>query len=76
MYFELSCIMFASLSTRRASAFAFTARNQVRTVANRAFAGSSVNLAADGQAEVVLFGCGAPNRGMGWYHAVQLLDKK
>jgi hypothetical protein len=32
--------------------------------------------AEDGQAEVVLVGCGAPNRGMGWYHAVQMLDKK
>jgi predicted dehydrogenase len=30
--------------------------------------------AKDGQAEVVLVGCGAPNRGMGWYHAVQMLD--
>eukprot|EP00571_Detonula_confervacea_P012845 CAMPEP_0172301698 /NCGR_PEP_ID=MMETSP1058-20130122/3539_1 /TAXON_ID=83371 /ORGANISM="Detonula confervacea, Strain CCMP 353" /LENGTH=75 /DNA_ID=CAMNT_0013011913 /DNA_START=88 /DNA_END=312 /DNA_ORIENTATION=+ len=28
--------------------------------------------AKDGQAEVVLVGCGAPNRGMGWYHAVQM----
>jgi hypothetical protein len=27
-----------------------------------------------GQAEVVLVGCGAPNRGMGWYHAVQMLE--
>mmetsp|Transcript_22806 Transcript_22806/g.32670 ORF Transcript_22806/g.32670 Transcript_22806/m.32670 type:complete len:365 (+) Transcript_22806:227-1321(+) len=26
------------------------------------------------QAEVVLIGCGAPLRGMGWYHAVQLLE--
>ena len=26
------------------------------------------------QAEVVLVGCGAPNRGMGWYHAVQMLE--
>ena len=32
--------------------------------------------AATNQAEVVLVGCGAPNRGMGWYHAVQMLDKK
>lgn len=32
--------------------------------------------AATGQAEVILVGCGAPNRGMGWYHAVQMLDKK
>jgi hypothetical protein len=25
------------------------------------------------QAQVVLVGCGAPNRGMGWYHAEQML---
>jgi len=30
--------------------------------------------ASPGQAEVVLVGCGAPNRGMGWYHAVQMLE--
>jgi len=29
-----------------------------------------------GQAEVVLVGCGAPNRGMGWYHAIQMMEKK
>merc|ERR1719361_864921 len=23
-----------------------------------------------------MVGCGAPNRGMGWYHAVQMIDKK
>ena len=27
----------------------------------------------EGQAQVVLVGCGAPNRGMGWYHAEQML---
>eukprot|EP00567_Pseudictyota_dubia_P011424 CAMPEP_0197443636 /NCGR_PEP_ID=MMETSP1175-20131217/9326_1 /TAXON_ID=1003142 /ORGANISM="Triceratium dubium, Strain CCMP147" /LENGTH=404 /DNA_ID=CAMNT_0042974299 /DNA_START=127 /DNA_END=1341 /DNA_ORIENTATION=+ len=32
--------------------------------------------AEEGQAEVILVGCGAPNRGMGWYHAVQMLDKQ
>jgi hypothetical protein len=26
--------------------------------------------------EVVLVGCGAPNRGMGWYHAEQLMKGK
>jgi len=26
------------------------------------------------KAEVILVGCGAPDRGMGWYHAVQMLD--
>ena len=30
--------------------------------------------AGEGQAEVVLVGCGAPNRGMGWYHAIQMLE--
>jgi predicted dehydrogenase len=33
-------------------------------------------LAKEGQAEVVLVGCGAPNRGMGWYHAVQMLGNE
>jgi len=28
------------------------------------------------QAEVVLVGCGAPLRGMGWYHAIQLIEGK
>jgi predicted dehydrogenase len=28
------------------------------------------------QCEVVLVGCGAPNRGMGWYHAEQILKDK
>lgn len=30
----------------------------------------------EGQAEVVLVGCGCPLRGMGWYHAVQLLGNE
>ena len=29
-----------------------------------------------GQAEVILVGCGCPLRGMGWYHAVQLLGNE
>merc|ERR1740121_1020375 len=28
----------------------------------------------ENQAEVILVGCGCPLRGMGWYHAVQLLE--
>ena len=28
------------------------------------------------QCEVVLVGCGAPNRGMGWYHAEQMLKNQ
>jgi predicted dehydrogenase len=42
----------------------------------RAISSSSLRFAEEGQAEVILVGCGAPNRGMGWYHAVQMLDKK
>jgi len=29
-----------------------------------------------GQAEVILVGCGCPLRGMGWYHAVQMLGNE
>jgi len=32
--------------------------------------------AASKQAEVVLVGCGCPLRGMGWYHAVQMLGNE
>ena len=35
-----------------------------------------VAAAGDGQCEVVLVGCGAPKRGMGWYHAEQLMKNK
>jgi hypothetical protein len=38
---------------------------------------SNANAAAgDKQCEVVLVGCGAPKRGMGWYHAVQMMKGK
>jgi len=36
----------------------------------------AMSAAVEGQAEIVLVGCGAPNRGMGWYHATQMLDEK
>jgi len=61
--------MFASIS--RSAAFAVRS-NTSRTFASR----TSVVTAAAGQAEVILVGCGAPNRGMGWYHAIQMLEKK
>jgi len=41
-----------------------------------AFSRTIVANAEEGQAEVVLVGCGAPNRGMGWYHGLQLVEKK
>ena len=52
-----------------------------RTVSSRAFTSRAIRpsatmLAAEGQAEVILVGCGAPNRGMGWYHAIQMLEEK
>ncbi|KAL7507696.1 hypothetical protein ACHAXN_011765 [Cyclotella atomus] len=38
------------------------------------FESTSPSEVTQDQAEVVLVGCGAPNRGMGWYHAVQMLE--
>lgn len=61
--------MFAS-NIARSAAF-LSSRTAVRSISSTA-----VNFAKDGQAEVVLVGCGAPNRGMGWYHAVQMLEEK
>jgi len=68
--------MFASFAARRASAFVINGPSQARSVANRAYSTSRIMFAKDGQAEVILVGCGAPNRGMGWYHAVQMLEDK
>jgi predicted dehydrogenase len=71
-----AAIMFAAIR----STSAFVARSStVRSTcafSGRAFAPSVVVKAEEGQAEVILVGCGLPNRGMGWYHAVQMLDKK
>jgi len=33
-------------------------------------------MATENKAEVILVGCGCPLRGMGWYHAVQLLGNE
>lgn len=70
-------IMF-SITTQRAAGF--VNRNVVSTVfkatATRSFGGNPIMNAKEGQAEVILVGCGAPNRGMGWYHAIQMLEEK
>ncbi|KAL7564047.1 hypothetical protein ACA910_006953 [Epithemia clementina (nom. ined.)] len=66
--------MFASLNLQRSAAFLSRRVATAQTV--RTISGSSIRLAKDGQAEVILVGCGAPNRGMGWYHAVQMLENK
>lgn len=63
-----------SLAARRTAGF--VSRNAVAKTATRSYAGKSVNMAKEGQAEVILVGCGAPNRGMGWYHAIQMLEDK
>ena len=55
-----------------------------RTTATRSMSSSNgafrptlrMNAAESGQAEVVLVGCGAPNRGMGWYHGIQMVENK
>ena len=52
---------------------AFSTVPTTRTTSTR-ISSSSLTAAKAGQAEVVLVGCGAPNRGMGWYHAVQMLE--
>jgi len=63
-----------SLAARRTAGF--VSRNAVAKTATRSYAGNAVMNAKDGQAEVILVGCGAPNRGMGWYHAIQMLEEK
>eukprot|EP00980_Cylindrotheca_fusiformis_P028492 scaffold22604_cov130-Cylindrotheca_fusiformis.AAC.14 len=72
---KLSIFQTAML-TSFASSAAFTARRQARSMATRAFGGSSILNAKEGQAEVILVGCGQPNKGMGWYHAIQMLEEK
>ena len=69
-----SLIMFSALSMQRSAAF--VARQAFRPQQTRAISSTLLRYAEEGQAEVVLVGCGAPNRGMGWYHAVQMLEKK
>lgn len=43
-----------------------------RAAGRRAFHSALSAAAKPGQAEVILVGCGAPNRGMGWYHGIQV----
>lgn len=70
---------FALLASARTAA-AFSARNARSPFLNQATRSVSRtalnNAAKDGQAEVILVGCGAPNRGMGWYHAIQMIEGK
>ena len=63
----------ADAFTPRASTFGVgSAAVSSRTTSSR----GGALFAKEGQAEVVLVGCGAPNRGMGWWHAIQMLEDK
>jgi len=62
--------LFASLPGRLSRTLAFS------PISKRAIS-STIRLNAEaGQAEVILVGCGAPNRGMGWYHGLQMVEKR
>jgi len=73
-----SLLTLATTSMRAANAFGFVAHRSfpgsVKQYSSGPFRNTMMMKAKAGQAEVVLVGCGAPNRGMGWYHAVQMLE--
>ena len=67
----------ASILTSRSSAASASTRPAFTATRMMSAFSRSVGLQAEkGQAEVVLVGCGAPNRGMGWYHGLQMVEKK
>uniref|UniRef100_A0A7S0C0P5 Gfo/Idh/MocA-like oxidoreductase N-terminal domain-containing protein n=1 Tax=Proboscia inermis TaxID=420281 RepID=A0A7S0C0P5_9STRA len=72
---------FAALVTHargftRSSTFLSNGVRSMSSTSGGAFRSTLQMKAESGQVEVVMVGCGAPNRGMGWYHAVQMIDKK
>lgn len=69
----LNCfVKVASAARSRPLAFATTSHRSLSQ-----FGRSNIVMkAGPGQCEVVLVGCGAPNRGMGWYHGIQMIEKK
>jgi predicted dehydrogenase len=80
MQFTISSIMTftaaASLLAGKTSAFVARPALAGATRSMSAFGQTLAAHAKDGQAEVVLVGCGAPNRGMGWYHGLQMVEAK
>lgn len=58
----LLVLLSTMFSASRHAVLGFTARH----TATRSVSSSALRFAQEGQAEVVLVGCGAPNRGMGW----------
>lgn len=70
---------FSSAFTTLSRSFTTRSSSSVRSMSSSskgAFRRTLQMNAESGQAEVVLVGCGAPNRGMGWYHGVQMVENK
>ena len=81
--FATAVVYLVSSATTMQRAFSFVTREALRQrgtaaaflqqgAGTRAISSSSLRFAEEGQAEVILVGCGAPNRGMGWYHGRSL----
>lgn len=64
MQIKLTATMLFSMLAARRGVTAFTPTTFTRAAST--FRPSPLMFAEEGQAEVVLVGCGAPNRGMGW----------
>jgi len=67
---------FTTAFTTLSRSFARPAARSMSSSSKGAFRSTLMMNAESGQAEVVLVGCGAPNRGMGWYHGIQMVEKK
>ena len=67
---------FTAAFTTLSRSFTRTSARSMSSSSKGAFRRSLQMNAESGQAEVVLVGCGAPNRGMGWYHGVQMVEDK
>jgi len=64
MKISATTMLSLSLTAQRSAAFVARQAAAFRTrTAARAYSGSALRYAEEGQAEVVLVGCGAPNRG-------------
>mmetsp|Transcript_16535 Transcript_16535/g.40415 ORF Transcript_16535/g.40415 Transcript_16535/m.40415 type:complete len:406 (-) Transcript_16535:213-1430(-) len=75
MKLQISTLVAINMFNSLAKTSAFVSR-QGRTMATRAFGQTQLQFAKEGQAEVILVGCGQPNKGMGWYHAIQMLEDR
>jgi predicted dehydrogenase len=67
---------FTTAFTTLSRSFTRTSARSMSTSSKGAFRSTLQMNAESGQAEVVLVGCGAPNRGMGWYHGIQMVENK